>query len=70
MVPAMIEADFEFKELESIDNIKTNAMNEMWEKHVIERNSKRSRNSPENGKNLERDTRLRREVTGSTNPSM
>ena len=70
MTSALVEADFDFKALEISNISKKNAMNEMWEKHVIERNSKRSRNSPENGKNLERDTRLRREVSGSTKPSI
>ena len=70
MTSALVEADFDFKALEISNISKKNAMNEMWEKHVIKRNSKRSRNSPENGKNLERDTRLRREVSGSTKPSI
>ena len=70
MASALIEADFEFKELDSSKSNQKNAMNEMWEKHISERNNKRLRNSPENEKYQERETRLRREVKGYVKPSI
>ena len=47
---ALIEAEYEFKEVYTPGTVKKNMMTEFWEKHLSQRNSKRGRNSPESEK--------------------